>query len=86
MRPPFSYIVRSEQNPEGNRHELIDAAPRFAARDAVVSGLEKSGEWSEAECRAESGVDAEIILRFRTGDVDLRVVEAATGNDVNLGS
>ena len=51
----------------------------------MVSRLEKSSEWSKAEGRSESGVHAKIIFGFRAGDIRLRIVQAATGDDVDFG-
>lgn len=60
------------------------AALGWFAGYEVVSRLHEARDRSQSECHSQPGIQSEVILRLGSGDVEFRVIQAATSHDVAL--
>lgn len=87
MRPFFLPVAQIlEHETRSDRHELKHAALLGTTGDAVITRLYECRERTEAEGYPESGIGAEVVLRFGTGQIGLRVVQSTTSENVGFGT
>jgi hypothetical protein len=81
VRSPF-FAPASEHQADCDGDKVHHSAVCIAPRNAVVSGFQERGDWTDAKSCAESCIEANLALRLRSDNIALHVVEAAAEDDV----